>query len=236
MKRIQGFDRVLVFLVGLGVCLVVGACGNGFASHQSETFLLEGETESDLVPLDASWVVSDDFAIDFVYSPDEMLNFDIEGYLQSHAPHLTQDVDEVSQVSYAEMISHFAAKEGMSPRLLIAMMELKSHLVSDSRTTASRPFGDLSDASGFLAQIRDVTQRLTKARYPSDSMQPSTSYQDALASVLSVDDRDRLGVVYRTLFPGSRSKKKVTRFVDLFRAGRPQTAVPLSKRKFKVEF
>ena len=124
MKRIQGFNHVLVFLVG--VCLVVGACGNGFASHRpSETFLLDGDTESDLVPLDAYWVVSDDFAIDFVYSPEEMLNFDIHAYLQEHAPHLLHVTDEDSQASCAEMISHFAAKEGISPRLLIAMMELK---------------------------------------------------------------------------------------------------------------
>lgn len=96
---------------------------------------------------------------DLVYSYDEMFDFDIEGYLARHAPHLAR---------HAESISHWAGYSNISPKVLIALMEQQSGVVSRRRANADalrRPFGALSKADGFNAQTRDVANALRQALY-----------------------------------------------------------------------
>ena len=63
----------------------------------------------------------------------------------------------------SESISHWAGYSGISPKVLIALMEQESGIVSRRRVdpdAALRPFGELSPTSGFNHQLRDVAERL----------------------------------------------------------------------------
>ncbi|QSX77879.1 M23 family metallopeptidase [Agrilutibacter solisilvae] len=97
-------------------------------------------------------------AQDLVYSYDEMFDFDIPAYLGKHAPHLRP---------HAEVISHWAGYSGISPKVLIALMEQQSGVVSRRGGAQSmrRPFGALSKATGFNEQTRDVALALRRSLY-----------------------------------------------------------------------
>jgi hypothetical protein len=100
---------------------------------------------------------------DFVYSYDEMFDFDIDAYLARRAPHLRK---------HAESISHWAGYSGVSPKVLIALMELQSGVVSGKnakRDAMLRPFGNLADGNDFNAQTRDIALALREAMYERDT-------------------------------------------------------------------
>ena len=144
-------------LISLSLLATVACDADMLDSANNNASGQEAERASAVeLPLGATFVVSSGHAMDFVYSHDEMFGFDIEAYLRDNAPHL---------VGHAETISHFAGKEGISPRLLIALIEQQSQALSRVRSDVLRPFGELSNKSGFIAQTRDVTARLTEARY-----------------------------------------------------------------------
>jgi LasA protease len=93
-------------------------------------------------------------ASDVMYSSQEKSDFSIQIYLARRAPHLSRQ---------AEAISHWAGANGISPKVLIALMEQESGSVSRKRRypgTVPRPFGNLSPKTGFNAQLRDVAERL----------------------------------------------------------------------------
>lgn len=94
-----------------------------------------------------------------IYSYDEMFNFDIEQYLASRAPAL---------LPHAEVISHWAGYTSISPKLLIALMEQQTGLISNKRIstdTLQRPFGTLSAKRGFAEQVQDVSDQLATMLY-----------------------------------------------------------------------
>lgn len=96
---------------------------------------------------------------DLVYSYDEMFDFDTAAYLAKHAPHL---------VRHSESISHWAGYSSISPKVLIALMEQQSGVVSRQRASADamrRPFGKLSAAKDFNSQTREVATALRQALY-----------------------------------------------------------------------
>ncbi len=96
---------------------------------------------------------------DLVYSYDEMFDFDIQHYLARHAPHLLR---------HSETISHWAGYSGISPKVLIALMEQRSGAVTRQRASADalrRPFGRLARSQGFGEQTREVAQALRQALY-----------------------------------------------------------------------
>lgn len=119
---------------------------------------------------------------EFVYSYDEMLSFDVEAYLQTNAPHLA---------SYAEIISHYAGYSSISPKVLIAIMEQKTGIISNPVSAASitRPFGDLSSKIGFKEQVKDISTRLAKEFYRGHS------YIDTGSNEVMTTDED----VYRAI-------------------------------------
>ncbi|WP_026309340.1 M23 family metallopeptidase [Kangiella aquimarina] len=119
---------------------------------------------------------------EFVYSYDEMLNFDVEAYLQTNAPHLA---------GYAEIISHYAGYSSISPKVLIAIMEQQTGIISNpvSATTITRPFGDLSSKIGFKEQVQDISSRLAKEFYRGHS------YSDTGSNEVMTTDED----VYRAI-------------------------------------
>lgn len=97
-----------------------------------------------------------------VYGYDEMFNFDTEKWLSRNAPHL---------LPHAESISHWAGYSSISPKVLIALMEQESKVVSRRGAradAATKPFGKLSKQSGFNAQTRDIALTLREALYELD--------------------------------------------------------------------
>lgn len=120
-----------------------------------------------------------------VYDYDEMLNFDIEQYLEKNAPHL---------LDKAEIISHYAGYSSISPKLLIALMEQESGVVTDSKTLAKkeRPFGILSSKVGFREQVEDISSRLAIEFYKGHSFSETgineklTTDHDAVKAVRAI--------------------------------------------------
>ncbi|UJB18259.1 MULTISPECIES: M23 family metallopeptidase [Lysobacter] len=99
---------------------------------------------------------------DLVYSYDEMFDFDIDAYLAKNAPHLSR---------HAESISHWAGYSGISPKVLIALMEQQSGAITRRHAAADaakRPFGALAKAKDFNGQTREVAQALREALYEND--------------------------------------------------------------------
>jgi LasA protease len=94
---------------------------------------------------------------DLIYTNDQMLDFSIEGYLTTHAPHL---------LPHAESISHWAGFSSISPKILFALMEHQSSIIStESSEGLSRPFGALSDKVGFNKQLKEITEQLAELHY-----------------------------------------------------------------------
>lgn len=160
---------------------------------------------------------------ELVYSYDEMLNFDVEQYLRANAPHL---------LPYAEHISHYAGYSSISPKVLIALMESETEIVSRYNTAnkIERPFGDLSQKIGFKEQLEDISSRLAKEFYRGHSYdetgnnEKQTSDEDALRAVMALLEEvmnisrqrgskgdstpaKRVGKTYRKLF-GSEKKEQ----------------------------
>lgn len=92
-----------------------------------------------------------------VYGYDEMFQFDIEAFLQARAPAIA---------SQAEAISHWAGYSSISPKVLIALMEQQTGVISRAQKgVPNRPFGNLSRANGFAEQVRDVAHQLATKLY-----------------------------------------------------------------------
>lgn len=106
---------------------------------------------------------------DLIYTHDQMFNFDIAGYLAKKAPHL---------VPHAETISHWAGVSSISPKILIALMEHQTTLVSAPADKAmTQPFGVLSKETSFREQVRDVSMRLAGIHYDKVKAAASHSVQ-----------------------------------------------------------
>ncbi|WP_340679943.1 pre-peptidase C-terminal domain-containing protein [Paraglaciecola sp.] len=101
--------------------------------------------------------------MNFVYSYDEMLNFDISDYLAQNAPHL---------LPYAESISHYSGRSSISPKVFITLLELQTQAISNADSyqhAAKKPFAMLSNKSGFNKQLDDISTRLANAFYAGHS-------------------------------------------------------------------
>lgn len=157
---------------------------------------------------------------DLVYHYEEMFDFDIAAWLAAHAPHLS---------ARAETISHWAGFSGISPRVLIALMELQSGVVGDPTVAAAataRPFGTLVPVTGFGAQLREVAQSLRDALY--DPQAPTAPGPVALAT----------GNPLRALFelsgspPAAAARLADERFTTVYRRlfGRAPQARPATSR------
>ncbi|WP_196140798.1 pre-peptidase C-terminal domain-containing protein [Aliikangiella sp. G2MR2-5] len=99
-----------------------------------------------------------------IYSHEEMINFDLQFYLETKAPHL---------LPYKEMISHYAGYSSISPKVLLTLMEQQTGIVlasSISKEMLLTPFGKLSSEHGFQAQLADISGRLASFYYQSDEL------------------------------------------------------------------
>lgn len=117
-----------------------------------------------------------------LYDYDEMLSFDVTQYLQQYAPHL---------VDYAEAISHHAGYSSISPKLLIALIEQQTGIITTPGTEElmQQPFAALSSKKGFTEQVEDISQQLAMAFYQEHSYSTTgkneklTTDQDAARAI-----------------------------------------------------
>ncbi|OZG69747.1 metalloendopeptidase [Hahella sp. CCB-MM4] len=155
--------------------------------------------------------ISDD---QFIYSYQEMLNFDVEAYLQEHAPHLADK---------AEIITHWAGYSTVSPKVLLTMIEMKTGLLSQNKAAfMMAPMGDLSSESGFSEQVEDIASTLATSYYQSiDQEQSNLSFAgegfaaQSLSTELRNDtdgDLDKFQEVYHRLFPETQEDHQFQSF------------------------
>lgn len=92
----------------------------------------------------------------FLFGP-EVEGFDLENYLARNAPALQ---------AKAELINHWAGYYSINPKLVLALAEMQSAvLTKPNRHNLRAPFGTLSRARGFDAQLRDVLHQLSELFY-----------------------------------------------------------------------
>ncbi len=143
-----------------------------------------------------------------LYSYEEMRGFDLPAYLATHAPHL---------LPHAEAISHWAGYSSISPRVLLTLIELHSAGLSAPTPLAlARPFGPLSNAPDFAAQVEDIAKRLATAYYARLDARALAPASGALAGLLPpATDEATFSATYTRLFdqaPPSLDRKRLARY------------------------
>lgn len=143
----------------------------------------------------------------FIYTPSEMLSFDIEAFLLENAPNLAE---------HAEAISHWSGRSSISPKIIISLIEHQSQSISHS-DLASKLDGallNLSTKENLSKRIQDVATRLADHYYKNlakDVAEPEIKSLDALlqgsadasaAQKLKVDNTtSQFAKTFFTLFP-----------------------------------
>jgi LasA protease len=152
-----------------------------FTTHELQRLQLSGDEQ----------VFSDAL---FLYGRDAEA-FDLAGYLAVHAP-LLRDKQE--------LLAHWSGYYSINPKVVLALMELKSGLMSaPSQEKLRAPFAELSKARGFAGQLRDVLQQLSQRFYGFEDYQrrqPSLGDQRSgqNAGVLNGASAALLGLLYDT--------------------------------------
>jgi LasA protease len=90
----------------------------------------------------------------FVYGP-SLLGFDVAAYLGANAPHL---------VSHAEVISHWCGFYSVSPKVLLAVLEARSGVLTSPGAIADPTAGLVAGAS-FDDQVQALLAELTEDFY-----------------------------------------------------------------------
>ncbi|MGD9007805.1 MAG: fibronectin type III domain-containing protein, partial [Desulfobacteraceae bacterium] len=136
-----------------------------------------------------------------VYTPQEMLSFNIEDYLLQNAPHL---------VEYAETISHWCGYSSISPKIIIALIEYQTGLISNKQPDLNdmqKPLSSLSDSTGFSMQVKDVAAQLADGYYSwRKNQQPSDqnileNFLDQKSNVQLKAQQQNFRNLYYQLFP-----------------------------------
>lgn len=126
----------------------------------------------------------------FIYSNDEMLNFNVESYLSNNYNDLVQ---------FAKTLTYWSGRSSVSPKVLTTLIVMQnsingSYVGVDSNT----PFGVLSNKMGFAEQTEDVSLKLSAAFYTAKKSGLPNPAGIAIQELLSKYDLDSLRFV--TLF------------------------------------
>ena len=136
-----------------------------------------------------------------IYTPQEMLSFNVEDYLLHNAPHL---------VEFAEIISHWCGYSSISPKIIITLIEYQTGLISNAQPDPNdmeKPLSSLSDSTGFSMQIKDVATQLADAYYSWRKDQQALdqnilqNFLDEKSNVQLRRDQQGLRNLYYQLFP-----------------------------------
>ncbi len=79
-----------------------------------------------------------------------LLDFNLKNMLATDAPHL---------LPHADFLSHWCGYYSINPKVLLALAEMQSHLISGG-VVSDRPFADLVPVDGFRNQIKAMLQQL----------------------------------------------------------------------------
>lgn len=92
----------------------------------------------------------------FLYGVDAA-HFDLADFLYVNAPALSDK---------QEVINHWAGYFSINPKIVLALMEMQSQIISNpSQKAFHRPLGQLSKKQGFDAQLQDVLGQLSQRFY-----------------------------------------------------------------------
>ncbi len=95
--------------------------------------------------------------------------FDLAAFLDQQAPHLKP---------HQEAILHWSGFASVHPRIVLALMEARSQVISQPTEAAlEQPFGSLSTEQGFNAQLGDVVTRLSQRFYNLKEQQKSSPWR-----------------------------------------------------------
>ena len=159
----------------------------------------------------AEEIISADSSIEnelLIYTPEEMLSFNIEDYLLHNAPHL---------VEYAEIISHWCGYSSISPKIIIALIEYQTGLISNAQPDPNdmeKPLSSLSDRTGFSMQVKDVAAQLADAYYSWHKNQQALdqnilqNFLDEKSNVQLKAQQQGFRNLYYQLFPESSESGK----------------------------
>ena len=142
-------------------CLGLGAINTGAIASEihQPAFNYSAQDIQRLLPASGDVLFSNAL---FLYGRDAEA-FDLAGYLAVYAPVLRDK---------QELIAHWSGYYSISPKVVLALMELKTGLLSaPSQEKLQAPFAELSTASGFAEQLRDVLQQLSQRFYGFEAYQ-----------------------------------------------------------------
>lgn len=147
-----------------------------------------------------------------IYTPTEMLSFSIQKFLEKNAPHL---------LKFSETISHWSAYSTISPKVLIALIEYKTQLISNvtaNEIEINDPFSNWSDEIGFSEQIKDIATQVSTLYYQEKNSNISASI---IFSESTFNDTKDFLKIYMQFFPKSLTNtrhktytKKTTKSID----------------------
>ncbi|WP_392343829.1 M23 family metallopeptidase [Pseudoalteromonas prydzensis] len=138
----------------LGVSPVVFAEG-----HKHDDFSFTAQSIESL-KLNALLVVDD---TQFVFN-NELLNKDWDNFFALHAPALEDK---------KELILHWAGYTSINPKIILALIEQQSGLLSNPDADFAAPLIGLSDEQGFDAQVEDLVTKLSQRFYAYKQWQDS---------------------------------------------------------------
>ena len=132
------------------------------AHAHEKTFSMESSDVNQL-SLSSLTILSDQ---QFVFN-NELALLDWDSFFNSYAPHLKNRQD---------VILNWAGLSSINPKLLLALMELKSNIISAPLSAnIDKPFGDLTAAVGFSAQVKDISNQLSQYFYSYIKLQQDAS-------------------------------------------------------------
>ncbi|MEJ6476689.1 M23 family metallopeptidase [Pseudoalteromonas piscicida] len=184
----------------LSACVLTLLSHQVFAAGQHDSVTMPEFTAKHIssLPLSSLQAVNPD---QFLFS-NALQQVDWQQVLDSTAPHLSEKL---------EVILHYAGYASINPKLLLALMELQSGVISKPNADSLQaPFGELSQEKGFDAQVKDVALNLSARYYAFQKLKEEGKAQKLIAvneatvalADLTHTSVDALLTVYQTLFNG----------------------------------
>ena len=114
----------------------------------------------------------------FIYTPDEMLNFNVQAYLESNAPHLSDQ---------AETITHWSGRSSISPKVILAILEHQAQSLSQEKSAndLNLALKGLSNKNSLKEQISDISTRLATSYYKNVEEKVANPQVQSLKALLS---------------------------------------------------
>lgn len=184
----------------LSACILALLSHQATAAGQHDSISLPDFTAEHVrsLPISSLMAVNPDL---FLFS-NALQYVDWQQTLDTTAPHLNDKL---------EVILHYAGYASINPKLLLALMEMSSGIISTPTPEAYlAPFGKLSHETGFDAQLKDIALNLSGRYYAFQKLQTEMGLQAFPAvneATVALADLTNMPVnqlfnVYQTLFNG----------------------------------